>query len=111
MYHIGKVAEVISPLKDKKIKSADNIVQAVVKMWDENLLILEVKKKIAKNLLPGDYVIADYNPVGPASPYRKMVITKIIPREQGKKIWAEFQRELARKRSAVSHMQSQLPYR
>ncbi len=109
MYHIGKVIEVISPLKDKKIKSADKSIQAVIKMWDDNVLILEVNKKIAGSLLPGDYVITDYSPVGPTSPYRKMLVTKVLPREKGKKIWTEFQKELSRKKSALAHMQASGP--
>lgn len=105
MYHIGKVVEVISPAKEKKIKSTDKSVQAVLKMWDENMLILEIDKKIAPSLLPGDYVIADYSPMNASSPYRKMLVTKILPREKGKKIWTEFQKELSRKKSALAHMQ------
>ncbi len=106
MYHIGKVIEIISPARDKKIKSADKTVQAAVRMWDENLLILEVDKKIASSALPGDYVIADYSPIGSNSPYRKMLITKVLPREKGKKIWNEFTKELSRKKSALAHMQA-----
>jgi hypothetical protein len=106
MYHVGKVVEIISPAKEKKIKSADKTIQAVVRMWDENLLILEVSRKIALSLLPGDYVIADYSPLGPTSPYRKMLVTKVLPREKGKKIWTEFQKELSRKKSALAQMQA-----
>jgi len=106
MYHIGKVVEVISSSKSKKIKSADKSTQAVVRMWDENLLILEVAKKIANSLLPGDYIVIDYSPLGPSSPYRKMLITKVLSRDGGKKIWTEFQKELSRKKAAMAHMQA-----
>lgn len=109
MYHVGKIVEVISPLKDRKIKSADKGVEAVIRMWDENLMIIGADPKISKNLLPGDYVIVDYTPVDPKSPHRKMLITKVLPREMGKKIWNEFQKELSRKKSAMAHLQSQMP--
>jgi len=109
MYHIGKIVEVISPAKNKKIKSTDKSIQVVVRMWDENLMIMAVDPKISKNLLPGDYVIADYNPLDPKSPHRKMIITKVLPRDMGKKIWSEFQKELSRKKSAMAHLQSQMP--
>jgi len=83
MYHIGKIVEVISPVKDKKIKSSDKSIQAVVRMWDENLMIMGVDPKLSKNLLSGDI---------------------------GKKIWNEFTKELSRKKSAMAHMQqSQMP--
>jgi hypothetical protein len=109
MYHIGKIVEVISPLREKKIKSADKSVEVVVRMWDENLMIIGAEPKIAKNILSGDYVIADYTPVDPKSPHRKMLISKVLPREMGKKIWNEFQKELSRKKSAMAHIQSQMP--
>ena len=105
MYHIGKVIEIISPARDKKIKSADKSIQAAIRMWDENLMILEIDRKITPSALPGDYVLTDYSPMGPSSPYRKMIITKVLPREKGKKIWNEFTKELSRKRSALAHMQ------
>ena len=106
MYHIGKIVEVISHAKDKKMKSADKTVQAVVRMWDENMLILEVDNKIAKNILPGDYVIVNYSPMGPSAHHRKMLITKVLSRDKGKKIWNEFTKELSRKKSAMAHMQA-----
>lgn len=109
MYHIGKVVEMISPAKTKKIKSTDKSVQAVIRMWDDNLMILGVDPKIAKGMLPGDYAITDYSPVDPKSPHRKMMVTKILPREMGKKIWSEFQKELSRKKAAMAHVQSQVP--
>ncbi len=104
MYHVGKIIELISP-KEKKTRSADASVQAMIRMWDENLLILEVHKKIEKNLLPGDYVLADYSPLAPTSPYRKMLVIKVLPREKGKKIWTEFQKELSRKKSVLAQVQ------
>ncbi len=111
MYHIGKIVEVISPARAKKMKSTDKSVQVAVRMWDENLMILGVDPKLAKSTLPGDYVIADYTPVDPKSPHRKMLITKVLPRDMGKKIWIEFQKELSRKRSSLSHEQSVPGYR
>ncbi|NYZ76983.1 hypothetical protein H0O02_01565 [Candidatus Micrarchaeota archaeon] len=112
MYHIGKTVEVISQAKDRRIKSADTKVQALVAMWDENMLVLEVDKKIAGALAAGDYVLADYSPVSEESPYRKMIITKILPAEKGRKIWDEFQKMLSKKKSAVSQVPGgNLPYR
>lgn len=111
MFHIGKIVEVISQAKDRKIKSADAKVQAVLSMWDENLIILEVDKKIAGAVSSGDYVLADYSPVSEESPYRRMVITKVLSYEKGKKIWDEFKKEFTRKRSSAPHAQSNMPYR
>jgi hypothetical protein len=97
LYHIGMVQHVISP--GRGIASSDTSVQAVVKMWDENLLILGVDKKIARVIKKGDYALADYNPVSAASSNRKLLLIKLLPVEVGSKIWAEFQDEFDRRRT------------
>jgi hypothetical protein len=98
MFHIGKVMKMVLP-RGKGIISADSSVQAMVKMWDDNLLMLEVDKKIANAIKEKDYVIADYSPVAPNSPHRRMIITKIVRGELGKQIWDEFGREFDKRKS------------
>ena len=110
MYHIGIVEQVISP---EKTVSADLSFQAVVKMWDDNLLMLGVDKKIGKKVKKGDYVIADYTPLAASSPHRKLLITKILPFDQGNAVWAEFKNEFERKRAGSvpqQHDQQQMRY-
>lgn len=97
------VQHVISP--GRGIMSSDASVQAVVKMWDENLLILGVDKKIAKIVKKGDYVIADYTPLSDVSANRKLSLIKILPVEAGSKIWAEFQDEYDRRRTRPAQQQ------
>lgn len=113
MYHIGRVVEVISQLKDRKIRSADAKIQAVINMWDENMIILEVDRKIANTIAVDDYVLADYSPASLESPYRKMIITKVLGKEKGRKIWDEFEKMLSKRKNAVAHAAggANLPYR
>ena len=102
MFHIGKVEKVVLP-KGKGVISADSTVQAMIKMWDDNLLLLEVDAKIAKDLKEEDFVIADYRPVSADSPHRKMIITKIVRGELGRSVWKGFEKEFdKRKRSDSS---------
>ncbi|MCX6769820.1 MAG: hypothetical protein NT051_04035, partial [Candidatus Micrarchaeota archaeon] len=61
MYHPGKVSVVLSP-SDKNITSSDSSVQAVLRMWDENVLTMQVAPKIASKIREGDTVLADYRP-------------------------------------------------
>ncbi|MBI5227239.1 hypothetical protein HY988_01505 [Candidatus Micrarchaeota archaeon] len=100
MYHIGIVEQVISPDKNGVI-SSDLSFQAVVRMWDENLLMLGVDKKIGRRVKKGDYVVADYTPISAVSPHRKLLITKILSPDQGNLVWAEFKNEFDRKRSGM----------
>lgn len=82
---------------NKGTKGTDST-EAVIRMWDENLMILTVDKKISKNIKKGDYVIADYSPLSSQSPHRKMLITKILSSEEGGKIWLEFRNESDRRK-------------
>ena len=98
MYHLGIVRHVIAPGKDGAVGS-DASVQAVLRMWDDNLLILGVDAKIGKRIKTGDYILADYSPMGPKARHRKLLITKILSRTEGESLWAEFQDEWGRRRS------------
>lgn len=108
MYHLGIVQNVIAP--KGKVKSSDKSTQAVVRMWDENLLMILVDKKLSAKLKEKDYIVADYTPITPESPNRKMVVVKILPSDQGKKMWREFEKELERKKSRMQEARGQQSY-
>lgn len=110
MYHIGMIQYVILPDR-KGVISADETVQAVVRMWDNNLLILLVDKKIGKRVKSGDYVLSDYTPMSPTSKHRKLYITKILPKNEGSKIWKEFEKEYTRRKVAIQQQYSTPPVR
>jgi len=101
MYHIGLVQYVISP-SSKGMVSSDTSVQSVVRMWDENLLILGVDKKLLGKIRKGDYVLADYTPLSPESGHRKLTIIKILPSDEARMIWEEFQSEFERRKSMAN---------
>ncbi len=105
MYHIGMIQHIIYPDKNGVV-SSDLSVQAVVRMWDSNLLILGVDKKISRKAKKGDYVLADYTPLAAESRHRKLTVIKLLPATEGSRIWAEFQDEVER-RKALFQQQSQ----
>ncbi len=106
MYHIGVIQNVLSP-RSKGMVSSDSSTQAVVRMWDENLLILGVDKKISARVKKGDYVLADYSPLAPESGHRRLCITKIIPSEMGRLVWNTFQGEFERRKNIGQQPQPQ----
>ena|GEM_PF-754710 len=107
IYHIGKVRDVLTG----KGKSADPAVQAVVKMWDGNLLILKVEKKIASKIKKDNFILADYSPLSDKSPYRRMTVIKILSSGQGESIWEEFTSELDRRKEQKQKVvRSPMPY-
>lgn len=109
MYHVGRVFEIINP-KSKDIVSSDTTVQAVVRMWDGNLLILAVDKKISSKIRKEDYVLCDYMPMSSESRHRNLLITKILSKKQGLKIWSEFQSEMERRKNMSKQVKPYAPY-
>ncbi|MFH1394418.1 MAG: hypothetical protein ABII71_04830 [Candidatus Micrarchaeota archaeon] len=105
MYHLGIVQHLIRP--NGSVKSSDDSTQAVIRMWDENLLMILVDKKLGPKIKEKDYVIADYTPITADSPNRKMVIVKVLPAEKGKKMWRDFEKELERKKTRLQEMKGQ----
>ncbi len=90
MYHPGKVIAVISP-HDKGVVSADASVQATMRMWDENVLTMEVAKKIAGKIAAGDIVLADYRPQkGMSVPVPRNIIVKILRGKPADALWREY---------------------
>lgn len=85
MYHPGKVIEIFSS-KDKNIKSADTSTQALLEMWDENMITLLVEPPIGKDIKKGDIVLVDYRPM-PTSPAPRLTVTKILRGNAAKETW------------------------
>jgi hypothetical protein len=106
MFHVGKVKKIIVP-KNKNVISSDNSVEAMVMMWDKNLLILEVDPKLSSKIKDNDFIIADYRPIAADSPHRKMKIIKILRGDLGKKIFKEFADEYEAKKSKAESAAAQ----
>jgi SepF-like predicted cell division protein (DUF552 family) len=88
MYHVGKVIKVLAP-KSKEIDSADDSTQALASMWDENLIMLDVKPGLS-NIREGDIVVVDYKPISERIPQPKMEIIKILRGDVADKVWREY---------------------
>lgn len=97
MYHPGKVAVVLSAT-DGSVASSDSTTQAVLRMWDDNVLTMMVAPKIAGKIREGDIVLADYRPAkGLSVPVPMNVVVKILRGKVAEKVWHEY-REVHEKR-------------
>ena len=94
MYHVGKVLEVFNTT-DKNVITFDNSTQAMLDMWDENLLTLQIDPHISKSIKKDDFVLVDYSatPTGP-----KMLVVKILRGELGKRAWKQYKEHLDKMR-------------
>ncbi len=97
MYHPGKVIAVLSP-RDKGVSASDSSVQAVLRMWDDNVLTMLVEPKIAPKVREGDIVLADYRPEkGMSVPVPRHAVVKVLRGKAADKMWREY-REVHEKR-------------
>ncbi len=95
-YHPGTIIEVLSP-SSKEIKSADRTTQALVEMWDGNMITLLVDAKIANSVKSGDVVIVDYHPVSVKFPRPKMIATKIVSGKKSENILKSYKNYLKKR--------------
>lgn len=90
MYHLGKVLEVFRP-SDKGVESADTTVQAVMRMWDENVLTMLVAPKIAGKVKEGQVVLVDYRPSpGMRTPVPNHMVVKILDGKRAENAWKAY---------------------
>ncbi|MEM4257230.1 MAG: hypothetical protein QXU92_01245 [Candidatus Diapherotrites archaeon] len=99
MFHIGKVLQVMSS-EEKGSKFSDQTTQALVEMWDENLIIFKVNQNISRELKENDYVLVDYSPVAVGgAPVPKHEITAIVSEQKAKKVWSKLKEKFEQKKN------------
>ena len=105
MYHPGKVVEVIRP-SEKEVVSSDASVQAVLDMWDENIITLDVSAKIAPSIKEGQVVLVDYRPDEKfEAPVPRHLVAKILEGKKAKKIWNAYAEMQERKKRRAAKPQ------
>ena len=98
MYHLGKVIYVMSP-DEKGSKFSDQARQAMIEMWDDNVIIFRVNPAIARELKENDYVSVDYSPVAiGGAPVPKHEVVAIVSEPKAKKVWARLREKLEEKK-------------
>ena len=98
MYHIGRVVEIFAG-DDRSVVSFDTSVQAMLDMWDENLITVGVDPHLSKSLKKEDLVLVDYTATqtGP-----RMVIVKVLRGEVAKRSWKQYKEHFEKLRAKGS---------
>lgn len=96
MYHPGKVLEVFV---GKDVHASDSSAQAMLEMWDENLITVLVEKKLAPKMRKEDIVLVDYRPMKD-KPAPNLTVTKILKGDTGKSTWKTY-KDFHRKRKGA----------
>ncbi|KHO47788.1 MAG: hypothetical protein QT00_C0002G0450 [archaeon GW2011_AR5] len=86
MYHVGRVIEIFSG-DDKSVIAFDNSAQALLDMWDENMITVAIDSHLSKSIKKDDIVLVDYTATqtGP-----RMVVIKILRGEVAKRTWKNY---------------------
>ena len=99
MYHPGRVLEVFST-KDKNIYATDESTQAMLEMWDDNLITVLVEPQLDGKLKKDSIVLVDYRPMQDKAVPR-MTVVKILRGEVAKATWSKY-KDHHKKRNAVT---------
>lgn len=101
MYHPGKVLRVFSA-RDADVASSDPDVQAMLSMWDENLITVGVHKNLETQIEEGDIVLVDYSPLSSTVPMPKMMVTKVLRGEHAAETWKVYKEKHKAAKSKTS---------
>ncbi len=93
MYHPGKVILVYMP-KDRSIESSDSGTQALLEMWDENMITVGVDPHLSGKIKKDDVVLVDYT-----TP--KLNIIKILKSETARQTWRLYKDRYEKKKPQV----------
>ena len=107
-FHPGKILQILKP-SSKNIISANASTQAVIEMWDENILTFTVAQKIASKAKKGDVVIVDYNPTSEKMQIPKTVITKILRGKIADETWKQYKEYLKKKKNSAKTRKVLMP--
>ncbi|RJQ17242.1 hypothetical protein C4573_04285 [Candidatus Woesearchaeota archaeon] len=94
MFHPGKV---INMLQGKDVINSDESIQAVVEMWDKNILTFSVHPKLVDKVKEGDTVLVDYRPINERIPVPRHVIIKVLKGKKADEVWKTYKKFHAEK--------------
>lgn len=95
--------------KGKDVISADTRTQALLEMWDDNILTCDVDKKIESKIKEGDVVLVDYSFADPKIPMAKQIVIKILRGKTAKTTWTVYQENFAKIKQKSQQQQPQPP--
>ena len=97
MFHPGKVGEIFSN-SDKSVESADSNIQAMLEMWDDNVITVSVEPALNSSIKKGDVVLVDYS-----SP--KLMVKKILRGTLAKQTWSRYREQFDKRKSTIPRPQ------
>ena len=107
-FHPGKILTIYKP-KSKDVISADTTTQAMIEMWDENILTFTVDPKISTKIKKNDIIIVDYNPTSEKMQIPKTIITKILRGKTADETWKKYKEYFKKKQSQAKRQNIAIP--
>ena len=100
MYHPGRVLEVFST-KDKNIDGVDTTTQAMLEMWDENLITVLVETQLSNKIKKDDVVLVDYRPMQ-SQPVPRMTVMKILKGPVARRTWSVYKEHHSKRKVSAT---------
>ena len=107
MYHPGRVIEVFST-KDKNIDAVDETTQAMLEMWDDNLMTVLVEKQLSRKIKKDDVVLVDYRPMQ-SQPVPRMTVMKLLKGTVAKRTWSKYKEHHSKRKVTTTGIKSRPP--
>ncbi|MDO8625825.1 MAG: hypothetical protein Q7R47_07095 [Candidatus Diapherotrites archaeon] len=100
MFHPAKVSQVLR-IDDKTVFGTDKSVQAVLFMWDDNLVTVDVEPQLGEKIREGDIVLVDYSPKYSTIPVPKQSVVKLLRGAAAKQLWNSYQERNKKRKPEV----------
>ncbi len=97
-YHIGKIAQLFT--KGKHASVADPSIQALVEMWDDGVMIVDVHPALNENAEKGKYALICYEFQTPQ--LSTNTIVKLLDGDAGDETWKRMKQFHERRKKAMA---------
>lgn len=97
-YHVGKMTQIFT--RNKQTSVADPSMQALVEMWDDGAMIVDVHPTLAENASKGQYVLVCYDFQTPQLSMNTII--KLLDNETGEDAWKKMRHVHERRKKAMA---------
>jgi hypothetical protein len=97
-YHIGKITQIFARSKHSSV--ADPSIQALVEMWDDGVMIVDVHPALHENIEKGKYALIAYEFQTPQ--LSTNTIIKLIDSDVGEDTWKRMRQFHERRKKAMA---------
>jgi hypothetical protein len=100
-YHVGKIDQLFT--KRDSLGASDVSVQALLEMWDEGIMVVDVHPSLAEKAATGQFVLVEYDVQGPQ--IVQNTVTKLLDSKIGDSAWKRMKQFHEKRKKAMAAAQ------